>query len=480
MTTTIVDCYTDEPSGLGVPPYLGTYPRYVFGALQNPTYLTIDDLRMHLLFGDKLKRSMKTNVRVKNLTSNYPNTRKILEETDKLVVIGGIHTPGKYLTAVPGTFFEIEKLISQLKCEKILTGPAAFGSRLEGGKKAEKTDLSFFDKIDGNYLGINEYEKVADYAVKGAEIIKQIPWEVIAEIETSRGCSYGKCSFCTEPLKSSLEKRDVKDVVNEVVALNKLGIEHFRLGKQSDFFEKTEKEIVGLLKGIRDKCNLKILHIDNADPVLITKEKVKLVTKYCTAGNIAALGVESFDPKVIKSNKLHSTPEMTMKAIRLINKYGAKRGDNGMPMFLPGINFLFGLKDESRETQEWNMKYLKMILDEGLLLRRINIRQVVVFPGTPLEKECGLKFLRKNKKYYWKWRNEIRQFIDLPMLKKVVPVGTVLKDVKAEVHDGNNTFCRQLGTYPLIVGVKERLELGRYYNVEVTGHMLRSITAKII
>jgi radical SAM superfamily enzyme with C-terminal helix-hairpin-helix motif len=29
----IVDCYTVEPSGLGVPPYLSTYARAAFGAL---------------------------------------------------------------------------------------------------------------------------------------------------------------------------------------------------------------------------------------------------------------------------------------------------------------------------------------------------------------------------------------------------------------------------------------------------------------
>ena len=37
MTVTILDCYTDEPAGLGVPPYLGTYPRYVFGKIVEET-----------------------------------------------------------------------------------------------------------------------------------------------------------------------------------------------------------------------------------------------------------------------------------------------------------------------------------------------------------------------------------------------------------------------------------------------------------
>jgi len=44
---TILDCYTDEPAGLGVPPFLGVWPRYVAGQYRDePQYLTIDDLRL--------------------------------------------------------------------------------------------------------------------------------------------------------------------------------------------------------------------------------------------------------------------------------------------------------------------------------------------------------------------------------------------------------------------------------------------------
>jgi len=45
----ILDCYTDEPSGLGVPPYLGVHQRYIAGWLTlmgtDYHYLTIDDVR---------------------------------------------------------------------------------------------------------------------------------------------------------------------------------------------------------------------------------------------------------------------------------------------------------------------------------------------------------------------------------------------------------------------------------------------------
>jgi radical SAM superfamily enzyme with C-terminal helix-hairpin-helix motif len=45
----IFDCYTDEPSGYGVRPYLGTHQIHLSQALSHlgvdHVYLTIDDLR---------------------------------------------------------------------------------------------------------------------------------------------------------------------------------------------------------------------------------------------------------------------------------------------------------------------------------------------------------------------------------------------------------------------------------------------------
>ena len=93
MVYTIVDCYTDEPAGLGVPPYLGTYPRYVAGYLnEDVTYLTIDDLRLwkkHNSVVKETKLSQKTDITTYNLTANYRNVGKILNETDTLIIILG-------------------------------------------------------------------------------------------------------------------------------------------------------------------------------------------------------------------------------------------------------------------------------------------------------------------------------------------------------------------------------------------------------
>jgi len=480
---TILDCYTDEPAGLGVPPYLGTYPRYIAGSLGSVNYLTIDDLRFFKYYNlneGKKEISHKTNIKIYNLTKNIGKIRGVLDKTSKLIVILGVHTPGKYLSALPGTLKEVLGLIKDLKCEKILTGPAVFGTQLEGGRFFEKSDLGIFNKIEAFDFS---YDAIKEYAVNGASIINHIPDLRIIEIETGHGCSRKRgCSFCTEPIKHSLEFRKKEDILKEIKAFYEIGCRYFRLGKQSDLY--LYPDIIGLLRDIRKLFpKIAVLHIDNVNPNSVISEKgieiTKAIVKYCSEGNIAAFGVESFDENVCKENNLNCKAKEVYDAVKILNKYGSDRGNNGMPRFLPGINILFGLKGESKKTHMANMFWLKKILDDKLLLRRINIRQVSIFEGTPLYKECGNKFIKKNKKYYWKWRNELRQNIDFPMLKRLVPTGTVLRDVRAEIYDGNTTFCRQIGTYPLIVGVKERLPLNRFYNLRITGHMLRSVTAVV-
>ncbi len=485
MHYTILDCYTDEASGLGVPPYLGTYPRYIYGQLKKEghqvTYLTIDDLRLWKIYHNQKKEPSekeKTNILVYNTTKN--KAQEILGKTDALIVILGVHVPGKYLTALPGTLREVIPLVRDLKMKKILTGPAVFGTQLEGGKFFEKRDLTLFDEVKDYALLFSELEKIIPFS---AGILEQIPDRRVIEIETSRGCNIGKCSFCTEPLKSCFANRKCEFIVKEVKLFYDNGARHFRLGKQADFYSSDRP--IEMLKEIRKQCpEIETLHIDNVNPnSVISKsgeEITKAIVEYCTPGNIAALGVESFDPEVVKANMLNTSPETAMKAIRIINKYGAKRGSNGMPCFLPGINIIFGLLNETKETHKKNIEALQNILGENLLLRRINIRQVAVLPGTYLEKHGGIKYLLKNRKYYWKWRNEIRQNIDFPMLQRLLPKGTVLNDVYTEMYDGKTTFCRQKGTYPLVIGVKGRIPLKQKISVKITGYMLRSIVAEVV
>jgi radical SAM superfamily enzyme with C-terminal helix-hairpin-helix motif len=220
--------------------------------------------------------------------------------------------------------------------------------------------------------------------------------------------------------------------------------------------------------------------MDNANPITLatypeeSEQILKTIIKYHTSGDVAAFGMETADPKVIAANSLKATSEEVFEAIKLVNRLGAVRGSNGLPEILPGINFVHGLMGETKKTFQMNYDFLQKVLDSGLLLRRINIRQVMAFPGTPMYGRD--EAAKKHKKIFLDYKEQVRKNIDLPMLRRVVPEGTVLRDVMCEVHDREITFGRQLGSYPLLVGIPASLPLRKFTDITVTGHGMRSIT----
>jgi radical SAM superfamily enzyme with C-terminal helix-hairpin-helix motif len=488
----ILDGYVDEPACLGVPPYMAPYPRYVAGALPcEVLYYTIDQLRADRSILDVMNRS------------------------DLVVIIAGVTVPGKYLGGTPATLNELEKFMSAVQTTKILGGPVSmFGAGVEGGKTASrvKSSRSFDIMATGDPEAVvagyvregkavdpalrRTARDVAAWAVKGVRIVPQHPDfpHTMMELETYRGCFRGNCSFCTERFYGRPDFRSVPDIVAEVSALYDLGIRHFRLGRQPDLlayqaagdgeFPKPNPEaIASLYKGIRSVApQLKVLHMDNANPGTIarhpeeSREVLKTIVKYHTSGDVAAFGMESADPQVIRQNNLKAQPEEVKEAIRIVNEVGGRRGDSGLPELLPGLNFVYGLIGETKETFRLNYDFLESLLADGLLVRRINVRQVMPFEGTCMG-DVGDKIASKHKSLFHAHKNKVREHIDFEMLRRVAPVGTVLRDVRMELREGNLTFGRQIATYPLLAGVAADLPLRSFADVKVVGHGYRSITA---
>jgi len=61
------------------------------------------------------------------------------------------------------------------------------------------------------------------------------------------------------------------------------------------------------------------------------------------------------------------------------------------------------------------------------------------------------------------------------MLKRVFPAGTVLKKVIVEYREGKTSFGRQLGSYPILVGIPGNHS--GVLDVVVVSHGERSVTA---
>jgi len=478
MEVLILDGYVDEPSCLGVPPYISPYPRYIAGAVEDSgnacSYLTIDQVRG----GAKLRG-------------------------DLLVLIAGCLVPGRYLRGMPVSDREISLISEQFQGVKILGGPLVrFGFHKKRFEKAfdhlakKDPDACTFDFLSSGSFSDRdrEPEEWAKWAVKGAGLTRthpDFPQPLIAEIDMSRGCARyftGGCSFCIEPMYGRPYYRDSKNVIEEVAELSKSGVTNFRLGGQACFFcydakgigetetpEPNPAQIEKLLKGIHNVSpNLRVLHTDNADPAVIlahpekSREVLKLLVKYCTSGNVLSFGMESADPMVIEENNLNAQPEDVMKAIEIVNSIGGERGPTGLPAVLPGINLISGLKGETKETFKLNLRFLKEVLESGLMLRRINIRQVLEVRG---------RFqVKKHYKEFRSFKEKVRADVDRPMLEKIVPEKTIMRDVYLELKKGKTTFGRQIGSYPILVGLPYEKEINQFVDVMVLDHGYRSIT----
>ena len=95
MKVLIIDGYIDQPSCLGVPPFLAPLPRYIYGTIKKimPSweidYKTIDQIR-------------------KVLKDSYKNESAIglnkFREKNIIILITGVSVPGKYLSGTPLRF----------------------------------------------------------------------------------------------------------------------------------------------------------------------------------------------------------------------------------------------------------------------------------------------------------------------------------------------------------------------------------------
>ncbi|PLV60294.1 radical SAM protein [Thermotoga sp. KOL6] len=487
MKALILDGYVDEPAVFGVPPYVSPYVRYLAGALVlcnlEVDYITIDELRKENLW-------------------------ERVNDYDYLFVVAGLTVPGRYKGGTPLSLSELERILSIAKKPlKIVGGPIVEGYSLKGGTVAKKFGihadfvvsgdieafaLSYF-KGEPNPNARSNYEIINMVAPYGSVILEKHPNfpHVICEIELSKGCERRTfCTFCTEPLlHGRLRSRSVDSILMEIKSLYKAGCRAFRFGRTANILaygsdrnggKPSPKLIEELYSGTREVApSLEVLHTDNANPsYLVSYEKeckkiVETIVKYNTPGDVFSFGIESFDEIVLKKNNIQGSPEEFLKAIAIVNEIGGVRVE-GVPKLLPGVNLILGLPGETEDTLRKNYLYLKKILDAGYLLRRINIRKLLVHPLTPVYEYFRNRKHKIKNHLHQKWKRKIREEIDHEMLKRVFPVGTVLKKVIPEYSEGKYTFGRQLGSYPILVGAPGKYD--EIIDVVVVSHGERSVT----
>ncbi len=503
----IIDGYVDEPAALGVPPYISPHVRSLAGGLvaggaseDSIGYMTIDQWR--------------------DLRGNGWSVSS-LPRLDHVILLTGCVVPGRYLRGTPISIREASELLLSLNGpEMVVCGPASEQFRSIGATTVPEDpgvlgeNLSFEGRAVSRKRTAEEWDH---HLGSGAFIIVRhpdFPSPLIAELETTSGCPRyisGGCSFCCEPRKGPMTSRAPTAVAGEVKLLSSYGLENVRVGGQSDLVsygsceigrsevpapdpESVRELMTGIRKALYDGKGMQrameagrrpgidtgILHTDNANPAVIAehpylaKQTLEAIIENATSGSVLAFGLESTDPEVRSRNNLNSTPEQTMSAIALTAEVGGARGPNGMPALLPGINFLGGLPGQTRESFEGDIGFLKEVLDRGLSLRRINIRAARFDDGRGGARDM-LADLGLGSAFH-AFREEVRADLDPAFLGMLLPVGTVLKGVLVEAHVGRVHFGRQIGSYPVLVGMEHSAVTGSFLDVAVTEVSSRSVT----
>lgn len=475
----ILDGYLDEPSCLGVPPYIAPHIRYTYGACRaagleaaDIGYATIDQLRQ------------------------TPDLEKELAASEIVVIIAGTTVPGKYLGGMPISLQEIRDLAEKLRRPRVILSGPIIHCNLDPGPvdylAREVPGLVAYRLLTGEDLEQKHAasELVDRWAALGAEVTLYHPNypHLVCEIETFRGCPrLSHCSFCSERFKQVVYHRSVQGIINEVKALAALGNRYFRLGAQTDLLlfqgirdghilVPNPAAIEELYAGIRSAApELKVLHMDNINPATIadfpeqSAQALSAIARYNTPGDTAAFGLESADPQVLTANNIGTDVEKTFRAIEIMNEIGGWR-EEGIPKLLPGLNFLHGLSGETKKTMDLNLDFLRRVRDAGLLVRRINIRQVNPLGSFRRKKDAAAAYRLQQ------YKDTVNREINKPMLQKVFPRGTLYREVIVEESQGLTAYGRQPGTYPILVGIPGKFPVGSCLDVKIVDHGYRSIT----
>ncbi len=466
----VVDYYVDEPACFGVPPFISPYVRYTYGALKTADaanevdFITVDELRLSEL---------------KLAESDY----------EAVFLIAGTTVPGRYLGGKPGSIAEAKRFLDmnpRLKGRAYLGGPIKYAAKIlktelqEAGYLVSSGDIEEIayavasrQSVDFSFKEKRKYEHVRQFAIAGAEVLQKHfrhPHHII-ELETYRGCTRNVyCSFCTEAFYGRPQFRPLEDILDEVSALYDYGARNFRIGRQADIytymahmkdFKNTfprpdVSALENLYRGIHHRApGLEVLHLDNTNPGLIAtfpheaEAITEIIASHNTAMDTAAMGMESADNVVIAKNDLKADAHEVEFAVSMIHKYGSRR-EGGLPKLSAGLNFIGGLPGETEKTFAYNFEFLQNLLEQGIFLRRINIRQVWTFEKTRLSKlKSKKKKVNRLQARFDYYKQRIRNEIDAKMLAMAFPRGTIIPGVIFEKKIPGGYLGRPLGSYPI-------------------------------
>ena len=216
----------------------------------------------------------------------------------------------------------------------------------------------------------------------GGRVLANSKDDKSANIMASRGCPFD-CAFCASQVmwKRKVRWREPADVVAEIAECQKeLGTEVFRFSDDNmTTSRKWTEEFCKLVKPLDVQWRLSF-RVDSITPGLLDTMR--------EAGCVeAGLGIESFDPVVLKAMHKRVKPEDSINAVKMLHEAGM-----GARVLL-----MIGTPGETHlKTVEHNIKALEEIRGQYVY---VTLTMFTPLPGCPvwqLPNKYGVKILSKD------------------------------------------------------------------------------------
>lgn len=193
----------------------------------------------------------------------------------------------------------------------------------------------------------------------------------VYRLMTARGCGF-RCSFCVpSKLSGHMVRKFDRTVVLDTI--KRIKYEHraesYVIGDLTFFFETDEGE--NTLKSIAEEG----IHLPfwcQTHLSRVNEERVRLLSE---AGcSQLAVGLETLNPKVLKSIAKGFKPTNVSEKLALIKKYGIE----------VQAYFIIGLPGDDVHALQYNSRFIRSAIKDGLI-DRTHIGIYVPYPGMPVE-----------------------------------------------------------------------------------------------
>ena len=243
---------------------------------------------------------------------------------------------------------------------------------------------------------------------------------------TSRGCPF-KCIFCVgrKMVGARVRYRSPEKVVDELQSLASWNFHQINIA--DDLFTANKQHCLGVCNEIIER-DLQLTWTSFARVDTVSDE---LLTTMKAAGcNAVSFGIESANPRILKTIKKGITLDQVEAAVDMCRQAG----------ITPYASFILGLPGETLETIKETMAFGEHLKGQGLAF---GFHLLAPFPGTEVREQCeryGIRILTND----WSRYHANRAIVETPEVN-----GRMLDEIVIEWEDEYNQ---------LLADIKQRIQ----------------------